>query len=235
MVLVSNKVVSGSVPCEFSGAGRMKEKILIVDDDKTTASVMQLYIVNIGYEVTAIAADGKDAINLARDLQPDLVLMDIFLGKGLDGIDATEIIQKHFKIPVVFVTSHADETTLNRAKAAEPQGYINKPLRETDLKTAIEFALEKSKPRPKKVPGNTISMEELLASLYSLTRMEAKVAAKLVEYPELGFVSAALNISTSTARTHLKRIYRKTGTNRQSVLIHKIVSGPAGLLMNRTD
>ena len=210
-----------------------KEKILIVDDDQTTASVMQLYIINIGYESAGIATDGKDAITMARDLQPDLVLMDIYLGKGLDGIDATEIIQKHFKIPVVFVTSYADEATLARAKSVEPQGYINKPLRETDLKTTIGFALEKSKPQPKTPPKNNISVEDLLASLYSLTRMEAKVAAKLIEFPELNFVAAALNISNSTARTHLKRIYRKTNTNRQSVLVHKIVNGPAGLLLSK--
>ncbi|OGT71530.1 MAG: hypothetical protein A2W76_04425 [Gammaproteobacteria bacterium RIFCSPLOWO2_12_47_11] len=209
------------------------KKILIVDDDQTTASVMQLYVSNLGYQVIGIATDGNNAINMSRELRPDLLLMDIYLGKGLDGIDSAEIIHKHFGIPIVFVSAFADENTLKRAKAVNPMGYINKPLRETDLKTSIEFALAKSPPRNKNQSNTGISFENILVSLYSLTRSEARFLAKLVEYPELNVVAAALNISLSTAKTHLKRIYRKTDTNRQSVLVHKIVTGPAGFLLQR--
>jgi DNA-binding NarL/FixJ family response regulator len=213
------------------------KKILIVDDDQTTASVMQLYVSNLGYEVVGTAADGKTAINMCRELAPDLLLMDIYLGKGLDGIDSAEIIHKHFKIPIVFVSAYADENTLKRAKAVNPMGYVNKPLRETDLKTSIEFALAKSgienePPQNRQFKAGT-SVEDVLISLYSLTRSEARFMAKLVEYPELNVVAAALNISLSTAKTHLKRIYKKTDTNRQSVLVHKIVTGPAGFLLQR--
>ena len=210
-----------------------EKKILIVDDDQTTASVMQLYVANLGYHVAGIATDGKTAINMTREFLPDVVLMDIYLGKGLDGIDSAEIINKHFGTPIVFVSAYADENTLERAKAVNPMGYINKPLRETDLKTSIEFALAKSKPgnKNKSTPGTSI--EDILVSLYALTRSEARFLAKLVEYPELNVVAAALNISLSTAKTHLKRIYRKTDTNRQSVLVHKIVTGPAGFLLQR--
>lgn len=209
-----------------------KRKILIVDDDQTTASVIQLYLTNMGCEVAGMATDGRDAINMAKELKPDLVLMDIFLGKGLDGIDAAEIIYRHFGIPIAFVTSHADEATLERAKAIDPIGYINKPIRETDLKTTIELSFPKtaSVSHPKQPKS---SLEDILMSLYSLTQTEAKVAAKLVEYPELSYVADALNISVSTARSHLKRIFRKTDTNRQSVLVHKIVTGPAGLMINK--
>jgi DNA-binding NarL/FixJ family response regulator len=212
------------------------KKILIVEDDQTTASVMQLYVSNLGYEVVGIATDGKTAINLSRESQPDLLLMDIYLDKGLDGIDSAEIIHKHFKIPIVFVSAYADENTLKRAKAVNPMGYVNKPLRETDLKTSIEFALAKSGKEPVTKPTGIkpeTSIEYVLINLYSLTRSEARFMAKLVEYPELSVVAAALNISLSTAKTHLKRIYRKTDTNRQSVLVHKIVTGPAGFLLQR--
>ena len=76
-------------------------------------------------------------------------------------------------------------------------------------------------------------MEDVLIGLYSLTPAEARVTAKLLEVPELSYVSEALNISLSTAKTHLKRIYRKTNTNKQSLLVHKIVTGPAGAFMNK--
>ena len=209
-----------------------KGKILVVDDDQTTAKVMQLYLEKYGYDVVGIALDGKDSINMSRDLHPDLVLMDIFLGKGLDGISAAEIISKHFGIGVVFVTAHADVKTLERAKQVAPMGYINKPLRDTDLNTTLELALAKSRPRQN---NNNVSasIEEILISLYALTKTEARVTAKLIEFPKLEYVVDALNISISTARTHIKSIYRKTNTNRLPILVHKIITGPVGLLMNK--
>ncbi|HSR63698.1 MAG TPA: response regulator [Gammaproteobacteria bacterium] len=210
-----------------------KEKIFIVDDDRTTASVMQLYVKDYGYIHVGTARTGREAIEMARELEPDLVLMDINLGKGLDGIDAAEVITKHFEIPVVFVTSHADQATLERAKYIKPLGFINKPLRETDLKTTLQFAIAKIKPRVNTKPRNSMSIVDVLESLYNLTPAEARVVAKLVEYPDLKHASEQLNISTSTARTHLKRAFRKTNTNRQSALVHKIITGPAGLLINK--
>lgn len=211
------------------------EKILIVEDDQTTASVLQLYLANMGYDIVNIATNGRDAIEMARNHQPDLVLMDIYLGQGLNGIDAAEIISRHYHTPVIFVTSHADQATLDKAKCIDPMGYINKPLRETDLKTTIELALVKSKPKPKKPDKAGPSVQDILISLYNLTRTEAKVVEKLIEYPEISFVAEALDMKVSTARTHLKRIFRKTDTNRQSMLVHKIITGPAGLLINHDD
>ena len=145
-----------------------------------------------------------------------------------------EIMAKNFKTPIIFVTSHADEATLTRAKSVEPLGFINKPLRETDLKTTIEFAIAKidsTGDEEEEKPSG--SVEDVLIGLYSLTPAEARVTAKLLEVPELSYVSEALNISLSTAKTHLKRIYRKTNTNKQSLLVHKIVTGPAGAFMNK--
>ncbi len=213
-----------------------KAKILIVDDDRTTASVMKLYLKQFGYNVVGIATNGRESIEKANNLTPDLVLMDIKLGEGMDGIDAAEVISKHLNILIVFVTAHADDDILSRAKLSEPAGLINKPLREKDLKTTIELALTKvKKPKTGKVKKSNVSNEEILISIYSLTPAEARVAAKLVEYPELTIASNALNISVATAKTHLKRIFRKTNTNRQSVLIHKIINGPAGLIMKERN
>ena len=210
-----------------------KGKVLIVDDDRTTATVMQLYLEKYGYDVVGIALDGKDAISMARELHPDLVLMDIYLGKGLDGISAAEIISKHFGIGIIFVTAHADEKTLERAKQVVPLGYINKPIRDTDLNTTLELALAKSKPRQNHNNVNA-SIEEVLISLYAFTKSEARVTAKLIEFPKLEYVVDSLNISISTARTHIKNIYRKTNTDRLPVLVHKIVTGPVGLLINKS-
>lgn len=209
-----------------------KPRVLIVDDDRTTTSVMKLYLEESGYRVSGIATNGREAIEKSRETKTDLVLMDIRLGHGMDGIDAAEVINKHLGLPVVFVTAYADKSVLARAKFTDPAGFINKPLRQKDLQTTLELATSNSKkPVRKNNKKSSNSLEEVLVSLYNLTPAEARVAAKLIEYPQLDIAAEALNISLSTAKTHLKRIYRKTNTNRQSVLVHKIINGPAGLVL----
>jgi DNA-binding NarL/FixJ family response regulator len=211
------------------------KKILVVDDDKTTASVMQLYLENFGFAVAAIATTGNEAIEKAKTLKPDLVMMDIRLGQGLDGIDAAEVIMMRMDIPVIYVTAHTDEDTLERAQMTNPAGFINKPLRETDLLTTIKFALEKQTKHPSTKGKDHESLKDVLIKIYSLTPAEAKVVAKLVDNPNLAETAQALGISISTVRTHLKRVYRKTKTHRQSALLHKIVTGPVAMLLKTND
>lgn len=209
-----------------------KESILIVDDDRTTASIMQLHLNNFGYQVAGIASSAKEAINIAREMEPDLVLMDIRLGEGVDGIDAAMAISRHMNVPIVFVTAHSDSKTLRRAKIVNPVGFINKPLRESDLKTTIEFAL---KPQPKAVDKSLkgSSIQKILEETYRLTPAEARIVAMLMEYPELKSTANVLNICISTVRTHLKHIYRKTNTNSKLTLLREITSGPAAKLINK--
>ncbi len=208
------------------------EHILVVDDDYTTASVMQLYLENFGFVVSDIACNGRDAIDKSKKLKPDLVLMDIHLGKGLDGIDCAEVIMQKLGIPVVYVTAHNDEETLERAQMSNPFGFINKPLRDTDLKTTVRFALDKSKKKPdKKKP----KLEDVLYQVYELTPAESRVVSRLLDKPDVEDVAKDLHVSVSTIRTHLKHIYRKTDTNRQSALFHKIVTGPVGMIMKDVE
>ncbi len=122
----------------------VEQRILVVDDDRTTARVIQLQLQKMGYPAVSIAKSASLAIQDVSKHAPDLVLMDINLGKGMDGIDAADIISKDHKTPVIFVTAYADEKTLARAKLTNPYGYINKPLRETDLRTTIALAFERA-------------------------------------------------------------------------------------------
>lgn len=209
-----------------------KESILIVDDDRTTASIMQLHLNSFGYRVAGIASSAKEAISIARDLEPDLVLMDIRLGEGADGIDAAMAISKHMNVPIIFVTAHSDNKTLRRAKIVNPVGYINKPLRESDLKTTIEFAIAQKPKRTDKIL-NEHSIERMLEKTYKLTPAEIRIVMKLIQYPELKSTANALNICLSTVRTHLKHIYRKTNTNSKLMLLREIATGPAAKLINK--
>ena len=121
------------------------EKILVVEDEGIVLLHIKKTLERLGYTVSGIAATGEDAIMRAMEDRPDLVLMDVVLRGAADGIDAAEKIRGLFAIPIIYLTAHADETTLQRAKVTEPFGYIVKPFKERDLFISIEFALYKSR------------------------------------------------------------------------------------------
>lgn len=206
-------------------------KILILDDDRTTTSIIKLHISNLGHSIAGIAYTAKEAINLAREAMPDLALIDINLGSGADGIDAALVINKYMDIPIVFVTAYSDDQTLRRAKIANPQGFINKPLRQSDIKTAIEFAIS-SKPKKPYKDGDKFAVNDALQHTYGLTPAESRVTMMLIQCPQPNYAAEALNISVSTVRTHLKHIYQKTNTNSKAMLIRELQIGPIAKLIN---
>ncbi|HYG33376.1 MAG TPA: response regulator [Clostridia bacterium] len=122
----------------------MSEKtILVVEDETITAMDIEQSLRRKGYSVPGIACTGPEAIALAREFRPHLVLMDIRLKGEMDGITAARQIREEFNIPVVFLTAYADCATLQRAKSAEPFAYLLKPFEEAVLSTTIEIALHK--------------------------------------------------------------------------------------------
>ncbi len=115
-------------------------QILIVEDEAIVAMDLRLHLQDLGYAVSGLAATGEDAIAMAEREPPALVLMDISLGAGMDGIEAAHHMQD-MGLPVVFLTAFADETTLTRAKESGPYGYLLKPYDERTLHSTIEMAL----------------------------------------------------------------------------------------------
>ena len=99
-------------------------KILIVDDEIVIARELEGRLVDLGYEVTGIASSASEAIALAEQTQPQLVLMDIVLKGNGDGIEAAAEIRRRWSLPVLYITAYADQDTLQRAKITEPFGYI---------------------------------------------------------------------------------------------------------------
>lgn len=120
-------------------------RILIVEDEVFTADQEEKRLVELGYEVVGKVATGEDAIRLAGEAKPDLVLMDIKLRGEMDGIAAAEEIKKSFNIAVIYVTAFSDEDLLRRARVTEPFGYILKPFDSQELRSNIEMALYKRK------------------------------------------------------------------------------------------
>lgn len=120
-----------------------KERILVVEDENIVAMDIQNELRGLGYDVPRIVSTGEDAMNSAKELNPDLILMDIKIKGDKDGIETANDIWNQLKIPIIFLTAYADEKTLQRAKLAEPFGYVLKPFEENELHTAIEIALKK--------------------------------------------------------------------------------------------
>jgi PAS domain S-box-containing protein len=119
------------------------ERILIVEDKKVTAKHLQATLTDYGHEAKWIASNAEEAVKLALEIKPDLVLMDIMLEGGMDGIEAAERIRSDMDLPIIYLTAYADEAMLKRAKITDPSGYLLKPFRAEELKTSIEIVLHK--------------------------------------------------------------------------------------------
>jgi 1,2-diacylglycerol 3-beta-glucosyltransferase len=139
LIFKRDKIQTSNINCHVN---RSKPHILVVEDQNITAMDIAGKLDDLGYNVTGTVSSGCDAIEKARELNPDLILMDIILKGNLDGIDVSKSIED-LNIPVVFLTSYADKLTLKKAQETSPYGYIIKPYGENELKTTIEMALHK--------------------------------------------------------------------------------------------
>lgn len=120
-----------------------KASILIVEDEQIVSMDIKNSLEILGYGIAGQANHGEDAVKKAGELHPDLILMDIGLKGQMDGIEAATQIRVRFDLPVIFLTAYADQSTLERARNAEPYGYILKPFENHQLIIAIELAVYK--------------------------------------------------------------------------------------------
>ena len=119
----------------------MPANILIVEDQSIIARDLKTRLMQLDYQVSAIVASGEEAIECVQVLPSDLVLIDIQLKGMLDGIETATRLRALTQVPIVYITAHSDELTLERATATEPHAYVLKPFDDTELRSAIEIAL----------------------------------------------------------------------------------------------
>lgn len=122
-------------------SNRAPLNVFIVEDESLVAMDLEERLIKMGYSVCGMADNGQDALAGIKGQAVDLVLMDIHLRDGMDGVDVAGDLRKASNVPVIFVTAHADESTLRRAGLAEPFGYVLKPFDERELRATIEMAL----------------------------------------------------------------------------------------------
>jgi len=115
--------------------------ILVVEDEVIVAENIRNKLERLGYRVADVVSTGEQAIQKALKHQVDVVLMDIELEGKVDGIDAARHLHLLYDVPVIYLTAYADEKTLQRAKFAEPFGYLIKPFQTRELHSCIEMAI----------------------------------------------------------------------------------------------
>lgn len=118
-------------------------RVLLVEDEAVLAMNLEQMLRTLGHDVLPPAASGEDAVALAKQLQPDIVIMDIHLAGAMDGLAAAEHIQTFLDAPIVYLTGHADEYTLNEAKLTEPYAFLVKPVSENELTACLEVVLHR--------------------------------------------------------------------------------------------
>jgi len=116
---------------------------MIVEDEAIISSLIKAYLKNLRYEVAGEAYNGEDAVSLAKSVKPDIVLMDISMPGHYDGIRTAQEILKEQDTPIIFLTSHTDAETIDRATGLSPYGYLFKPIKQIELKVAIDIALSR--------------------------------------------------------------------------------------------
>jgi len=125
-------------------SARPRLSVLIVEDEGIIAENIRELLVELGYDASGIATTAEEAVAFALERCPDVVLMDIRIKGALDGIGTAVLLKERFDVPIIYLTAHADDATVERAKKTEPFGYLIKPVKAVELRSAIEVARYKS-------------------------------------------------------------------------------------------
>ncbi|WP_408009238.1 ANTAR domain-containing response regulator [Pseudalkalibacillus sp. A8] len=169
----------------------MKPKIVLVEDEAILRLDVKEMLEDAGYEVIGEAGDGEQAIELAHELDPDLVIMDIKMPK-MNGVKASKIISQTRKIPILMLTAYSQKDFIEGAKEANVLGYLVKPISESNLIPAVEIALAQAKQMSR--------FEE------EIDRRDRKLKARKRIERAKGILMKEKNLSEETAYEKMRKI-----------------------------
>lgn len=190
-------------------------RILIIEDEPLIARNLQQILAARNYTVSGIAFDKVNAIDKLAKGETDLILLDINLNGHFVGLEIAELIFKKYQLPFIFITSYADEKTLENAKVFEPSGYIVKPFEEREIYAAVEVAWYNFQRKRQEF----ISLKELNEKIRKpLTSKEYDVLLDLAKGKPYKKIAEDHFISINTVNSHVKNIYSKLGINSRAEL-----------------
>ena len=211
----------------------MKEvNILIVEDESIVAMEIASYIKKLGYTVTDICSNAKDAFTVVSEQEIDIILMDICIKGELDGVETATLIKKsHPHIEIIFLTAHLDDYNVDRAIEINPTAYLSKPFNREELRVFLKIALRRADKEPTLREGHKhhiilddeFSYDPSSHTLYCcheiihLTKKECDLLELLIEnknnvvdfYTIENTIWPDKNTNTNTIRTLVKRLRQK--------------------------
>ena len=195
-------------------------RVLIVEDEPLIAEDIRETLDNIDFSVSGVAFNSKTALAELQDNTPDIALLDVNLGSGIDGIQIAQIINQKYHIPFIYLTSYADRDTLDRAKHTHPMGYIVKPFDEKDLFATLEIALFNYN---RQQPAVQLTLEKVNQSLLGkLTQKEFEILKSIFEGKTNRQMAEEHFISLNTIKTHIKNLYDKLDVHTRTQAMLKL-------------
>jgi DNA-binding NarL/FixJ family response regulator len=192
-------------------------KILIIEDEPAIAVDIAINLENCGYDIMDVLHSAEDGLEFLMGNRPDLIMLDINLEGEMSGIDLARIIDKEYGIPFIYLTSYADDDTINKAADTFPASYLVKPFKEQDLAPAVKIALMRK-------AGNKISRIPTLPLINKdrinpVTKGEYSVITELWKGKTNGEIASDLFLSKNTIKTHVRNIYSKLDVHSKPELI----------------
>jgi DNA-binding NarL/FixJ family response regulator len=199
-------------------------KVLIVEDEPIIAENVAVYLNNADFKVSAIAYDAEEAHWELKNNTPDAVILDINLDSETDGIELAEYINKHYKIPFLFLTSYADKDTISRAKKVEPWGYIVKPFNEKTLQAILEIAISNFANRSNQHHPK-LDIQKINRNVHTpLSEREFEVLQLIYEGKTNQQIADAIYVSVNTVKKHINNSYLKIDAISRSSAITRLRS-----------
>ena len=158
---------------------------MIVDDDRLVSETLETTVEQLGYDVVGTADNGKSAVETAQKCKPDVVLMDIDLGEGMNGVEAARRLLRTVDCAIIFVTGYGQEEIFEKANVVSPHGYILKPFTLTDIRAAIEIGCHKKQ------------IETQLSNAYDQALSELRIQNESLEISKR-YLDALINAPTDS-------------------------------------
>jgi DNA-binding NarL/FixJ family response regulator len=194
-------------------------RVLIVEDEPLIAEDISDFLGETNYICAGIAYDSETALDMLINRDPDIALLDINIEGSMNGIDIAQVIRNKHNIPFIFLTSHSDKETLDKAKLTLPYGYIVKPFNENDLISSLEMAVFRHANENKSNIPTLAHINSRLTS--SLTEKEYDCLVQLSNGLTNKQMAEIQFLSINTIKTHLKNLFLKLDVPNRTKAINK--------------